>query len=1022
MVSSIAVPPAAGHGDPAKPPSKPCSLAVRHRAVLLCLLALVGLLIAIRSASACSCWHPTPEQLIRGTPTIFAGRVVEVRRTPASGGPGGDTVTAIVEVLERWKGDVPDRVEVHSHTDGASCGWGQFPQGERITVFGGPRREGDGVGVGYCSMVPYASSSGERRAAFDAGLSRYRAERERLAAATAVAAGTPAPWLDLGRFLEGWNELDAAALAYAEAARVVPGLALAHAGGGRVLFSAGRLEDAKAPLRRAVELSPSDTESARLLGQARLRTGDLKGLAAADFRRLEMRGLDLSNRDLRGRDFSDAKLEQVRLAGADLRGARLARARISGWMSGADLRNANLEGAAISGDLAGARFDGANLARVELRGDLSGASLRGVAAPDAKLDGAVTAGAAFEGASLPGASFRSGGPFPDPGRYRSASDTDFADARLVGADFRGANLAGSDLSRADLRGARFEGARFDCRTRFPAGFAPSRMSMLSAEQACTGPQDFTGQRMAEPIDFSGLDLRGAVFREAEIAHGFFRGSNLAGADFTRAAVRHTDLLEADLRGARFDFARLRDAKLHSADLSGASFRGARVDLDDLVARGVGHTGARPFEAAHLGFLRHAVVSCGHAHPRFDLGSIQAFVGRPCSDGGYTPFDVRGADLAGFDLTGADLRGFDFTGTDLRGTNLSDADLTGARLDGALLLGARYNARDRGGTRWPAGFDIARKALARGMVRTDLVNDDNVPTWVLRPHELNMAGDTRAMRDAPVPDLSGTVLDGLDLHGAWLRGGRLIGASLRGARLTGANLFGADLSGADLRGADLRNALLEQAVLTGARHDAATRWPARFSPPAAGAPQASARQRARRGLPPRLTVRNCDVAGGYSVSTYARPEPGGPELLVLGIYEIRRGALWPDDAVEGKAAVRVRRTTPHVLVLSSHEPVAWTIRASPGARIERVVLDGVGRQRVRGVPRGVPVVERSGQDALSGSAYEWPGEDGGTRRLVLGLRELTSREVTAFAGCYSASEFTVEDGRRPRPAAPLPPTR
>ena len=61
------------------------------------------------------------------------------------------------------------------------------------------------------------------------------------------------------------------------------------------------------------------------------------------------------------------------------------------------------------------------------------------------------------------------------------------------------------------------------------------------------------------------------------------------------------------------------------------------------------------------------------------------------------------------------------------------------------------------------------------------------------------------------------------------------ANLTSANLTSANLAGADLTGADLTGANLAHANLTSANLTGAnltgvRCNAATRWPAGFTPP------------------------------------------------------------------------------------------------------------------------------------------------------------------------------------------------
>lgn len=109
-------------------------------------------------------------------------------------------------------------------------------------------------------------------------------------------------------------------------------------------------------------------------------------------------------------------------------------------------------------------------------------------------------------------------------------------------------------------------------------------------------------------------------------------------------------------------------------------------------------------------------------------------------------------------------------------------------------------------------------------------------------------------------------------------------------------------------------------------------------------------------------------------------------------------------------MRVRRTAPHVLVLSSYEPTFWIIDATPETRIERVILNGHHPQPIA-VPPGVEVIDRNGRGHLSACAYEWPRDRQGcdTGCLALGLHEFTSREITAFAGCYRASEFAIEDG-------------
>jgi hypothetical protein len=154
------------------------------------------------------------------------------------------------------------------------------------------------------------------------------------------------------------------------------------------------------------------------------------------------------------------------------------------------------------------------------------------------------------------------------------------------------------------------------------------------------------------------------------------------------------------------------------------------------------------------------------------------------------------------------------------------------------------------------------------------------------------------------------------------------------------------------------------------------------------------------------------------------------MVVFGIYESRSDHSYGNHPT-GTATVHVRRTVPHVLVLSSYEPTQWTLDVAPGARIERIILNGYHAQTLSGVPAGVPVVDRSGPGYLSACAYKWPGDDQGcnTQGLVSGVEGLTSRELTAFAGCYRGTEFTLADGPSqcqpppppPPDPAPAPPT-
>jgi hypothetical protein len=86
-----------------------------------------------QSAEACLCATGFfPQRAIDGAPVIFSGRVTSVEHGVPDGRP--QSLTATLDVVERWKGTVADRVTVYGSTSGASCGYSRFPIGEVITL------------------------------------------------------------------------------------------------------------------------------------------------------------------------------------------------------------------------------------------------------------------------------------------------------------------------------------------------------------------------------------------------------------------------------------------------------------------------------------------------------------------------------------------------------------------------------------------------------------------------------------------------------------------------------------------------------------------------------------------------------------------------------------------------------------------------------------------------------------------------------------------------------------------------
>ncbi len=95
------------------------------------------------------------------------------------------------------------------------------------------------------------------------------------------------------------------------------------------------------------------------------------------------------------------------------------------------------------------------------------------------------------------------------------------------------------------------------------------------------------------------------------------------------------------------------------------------------------------------------------------------------------------------------------------------------------------------------------------------------------------------------------------------------------------------------------------------------------------------------------------------------------------------------------------------MLSSYEPTTWTIELTEGAELGKIVTIGSHDQLVV-APESIEV-ESQGylQGGCFDCGYALPGDGGGCEgEDLVGLAEsLTERELTAFDGCYVATDFT-----------------
>lgn len=430
-------------------------------------MALAGLLAMAalaNPASACSCIRRPAAEIIRDTAAIFEARVLEVRISTR----WSATLDAVVEPTDIWKGAVPDRAVLRSSTSSAICGmFSQRPVvGATLLARAGQVDEDGAFLLSGCTFVGDATSLPT--------LYGPQSERRRLDAAVAAAPGSLAPLFDRARFRESWDP-EGAAAAYAALARNHPELPAAHLGLGRTLRNAARVAEAVPALERAVALNPTDPEAARLLAQARYKLGDAAAIETLrDFRDLRIDRLDVTGRDMRGADFSGAIIKRLIARDANLQRARFRDMVIlqEAELRGADLRHADLTAAEIPiGMIDGANFDRARLDRARMRvAAPEGVSLRHIRGEGMTLSSYAVIRVDFTGAHLSGATFA----------YLAVAGSQWRGANLRGANFRDTSLGSTINAAADLHGA-----VYNCRTRFPAGFDPTRRGMVAAPEACT---------------------------------------------------------------------------------------------------------------------------------------------------------------------------------------------------------------------------------------------------------------------------------------------------------------------------------------------------------------------------------------------------------------------------------------------------------------------------------------------------------------------------------------------------------
>jgi hypothetical protein len=168
----------------------------------------------------------------------------------------------------------------------------------------------------------------------------------------------------------------------------------------------------------------------------------------------------------------------------------------------------------------------------------------------------------------------------------------------------------------------------------------------------------------------------------------------------------------------------------------------------------------------------------------------------------------------------------------------------------------------------------------------------------------------------------------------------------------------------------------------------------------------------------VQVNDCNTKAGYGVSRWSGPSGDRGEVLAIGVYETHSNHGFRMHP-EGKAQVDDTRKAPHNLVLSSYEPVAWTVKKAKDSGLQKVVLAGHHDQRILDA-EGFAVENASGVGKSFACAYAIPGNGGGCEPEAMQAWVSRSQQqpLSAFAGCYHATRFTVSDCTVPAPSAPI----
>ena len=106
---------------------------------------------------------------------------------------------------------------------------------------------------------------------------------------------------------------------------------------------------------------------------------------------------------------------------------------------------------------------------------------------------------------------------------------------------------------------------------------PKKREALTAKKILDlykeGRRDFSGI-ICQNDSFDNFDLKGIIFKKADLSYCSFYGTNLEGADFSEAQLEWTGFIRANLKKASFEKSRAVWSRFNESLLEKTNFRGA----------------------------------------------------------------------------------------------------------------------------------------------------------------------------------------------------------------------------------------------------------------------------------------------------------------------------------------------------------------------------------------------------------------------------------------------------------------